>query len=840
MRKMEDEEIQQINKRLESDGIDATATAELKLRYVWRKLCQAEEQLQHAMQDIDDINDRHFNEKSQLEDYLQHCQTLMNEFQEYTVEMAKAKQSSANNSHNSKFSAYSVIKSNISMSTPLAKGRNGVSSPSSTFSSPYISPREEKYRDITNTNKSSMDSVLANIKLEQVQCYNDELKEKVKQLNKTLKVERDRAMTRDVEHQIAINKIKITSEQMATNKKFNLDIFKFTDSNKLADQMSENNESESYKEKLSNLAMENEVLKHQVNAIATQFSDRSELYEQMQSEIDFTQKQNHFIRQRYDQLVFQLEQEMSDAADIEIRNCQEKLSHYQDMSERYADECDCLRMQVQKLQQELEATLIASAGIEKVYSQSIDDFRKEKIRLEKLLELKDNKDKKQIDTVARYSGKHIALECQVNHLKSQLKKFQDQNTELEKQLKATKITFEERFKNTNDDNIRLANQLSEKIQDIRKQDETLAQIKDCSARAEKDKEKLRIELDNHKLQVARFEQELQISIKNTRLMEEKFLEEQRIKNGLTGWIEKCKIKLQHYRVAKKRLIKEKSVRHALQEKVKKSGRQVKLLQENQKNFKDIIDQLQKSVNITQNELRLNQAQKENLQNLLNQKQGSISVLQQQIKQMEQECYVLTTNFEDASNQLSARGYSHKNAITELIGKMEEQRESYEIERGKLDNIIHSLEHQLEIYNEKLGEFNSIHARQQQAICHLLEEKKQLEDRLTLKSQLQEDNRMLLDKITAQFEIIEKENQLLQDKARSLQLDKERLGKELDNKNINDSSWDAENLYSNPWYHVKYHDEDIDSDHYKQLHKNYNIEEFLNSPGKGSSLHEFDY
>lgn len=44
--------------------------------------------------------------------------------------------------------------------------------------------------------------------------------------------------------------------------------------------------------------------------------------------------------------------------------------------------------------------------------------------------------------------------------------------------------------------------------------------------------------------------------------------------------------------------------------------------------------------------------------------------------------------------------------------------------------------------------------------------------------------MLLDKITAQFEIIEQENQLLQDKARTLQLDKERLGKELENNNAN--------------------------------------------------------
>lgn len=44
--------------------------------------------------------------------------------------------------------------------------------------------------------------------------------------------------------------------------------------------------------------------------------------------------------------------------------------------------------------------------------------------------------------------------------------------------------------------------------------------------------------------------------------------------------------------------------------------------------------------------------------------------------------------------------------------------------------------------------------------------------------------MLLDKITAQFEIIEQENQLLQDKARALQLDKERLGKELENNNAN--------------------------------------------------------
>ena len=44
--------------------------------------------------------------------------------------------------------------------------------------------------------------------------------------------------------------------------------------------------------------------------------------------------------------------------------------------------------------------------------------------------------------------------------------------------------------------------------------------------------------------------------------------------------------------------------------------------------------------------------------------------------------------------------------------------------------------------------------------------------------------MLLDKITAQFETVEQENQLLQDKARALQLDKERLGKELDNHNVN--------------------------------------------------------
>ena len=56
------------------------------------------------------------------------------------------------------------------------------------------------------------------------------------------------------------------------------------------------------------------------------------------------------------------------------------------------------------------------------------------------------------------------------------------------------------------------------------------------------------------------------------------------------------------------------------------------------------------------------------------------------------------------------------------------RETFEVERGKLDNIIHSLEHQLEIYNERLSEFNTIHTRQQQTICHLLEEKKQLEDK----------------------------------------------------------------------------------------------------------------
>lgn len=87
---------------------------------------------------------------------------------------------------------------------------------------------------------------------------------------------------------------------------------------------------------------------------------------------------------------------MSDAADAEIRNYQDKLNHYQDINDRYEEECASLRLQVQKLQQELESTLIASAGIEKVYSQSIDEFRREKIRLEKLLELKDNKDKKQV------------------------------------------------------------------------------------------------------------------------------------------------------------------------------------------------------------------------------------------------------------------------------------------------------------------------------------------------------------------------------------------------------------------------------------------------------------
>ena len=171
---MEDEEIQQINKRLESDGIEASANTELKLRYVWRKLCQAEEQLQHNAQEINDNNERHFNEKSQLEDYLQHCQTLMNEFQEYTVEMAKAKQSSMNQQ-----ARHAAVKSEISVSTPLARNRSAFSSPSSSFSSPYIRPREEKYRDLTNNSKSSMDSVLANIKLEQVQCYNEELKEKV-------------------------------------------------------------------------------------------------------------------------------------------------------------------------------------------------------------------------------------------------------------------------------------------------------------------------------------------------------------------------------------------------------------------------------------------------------------------------------------------------------------------------------------------------------------------------------------------------------------------------------------------------------------------------------------
>lgn len=174
---MEDEEIQQINKRLESDGIEASASTELKLRYVWRKLCQAEEQLQNNTQEINDINERHFNEKSQLEDYLQHCQTLMNEFQEYTVEMAKAKQSNTN--QQTRLSSHTMAKSEMTISTPLARNRSAFSSPSSSFSSPYISPREEKYRDITNISKSSMDSVLANIKLEQVQCYNEELKEKV-------------------------------------------------------------------------------------------------------------------------------------------------------------------------------------------------------------------------------------------------------------------------------------------------------------------------------------------------------------------------------------------------------------------------------------------------------------------------------------------------------------------------------------------------------------------------------------------------------------------------------------------------------------------------------------
>lgn len=41
--------------------------------------------------------------------------------------------------------------------------------------------------------------------------------------------------------------------------------------------------------------------------------------------------------------------------------------------------------------------------------------------------------------------------------------------------------------------------------------------------------------------------------------------------------------------------------------------------------------------------------------------------------MERECYVLTTNFEDASNQLSSQGFNHKQSMSELIGKMEEQR-----------------------------------------------------------------------------------------------------------------------------------------------------------------------
>lgn len=37
--------------------------------------------------------------------------------------------------------------------------------------------------------------------------------------------------------------------------------------------------------------------------------------------------------------------------------------------------------------------------------------------------------------MARYSGKHIALECQVNHLKSQLKTLQDLNGDLQQQVR---------------------------------------------------------------------------------------------------------------------------------------------------------------------------------------------------------------------------------------------------------------------------------------------------------------------------------------------------------------------------------------------------------------------
>ena len=112
---------------------------------------------------------------------------------------------------------------------------------------------------------------------------------------------------------------------------------------------------------------------------------------------------------------------------------------------------------------------------------------------------------------------------------------------------------------------------------------------------------------------------------------------------MTAWIEKCKIKLQHYKAAKKRLIKEKSIRsgianskmyiiildvvssyavsniglysnrQSLQEKIKRSHRQIKVLEENQKSNKTTIDQLQNSINNVQVELKTSQAQRENLQ-----------------------------------------------------------------------------------------------------------------------------------------------------------------------------------------------------------------------------------
>ena len=56
----------------------------------------------------------------------------------------------------------------------------------------------------------------------------------------------------------------------------------------------------------------------------------------------------------------------------------------------------------------------------------------------------------------------------------------------------------------------------------------------------------------------------------------------------------------------------------------------------------------------------------------------------------------------------------------------------------------------------------------------------------------------------------------------------------------ESSWEDGNVYSNPWYSVKYRDPESESNHNKQLHDAYNIEEFITSSRKGSALHEIGY